>query len=506
VSNPLVIHVSSDAPENLDVLGVPVQSTDDGPRVMAGLAHDLAPSALDPQWCARQGFTARPGQVSVVRDVTGGTTIVLVGLGAEPQLAPERWRRAAASLVRAGGEGGRGALLVPDSRNDTGSIFGAREAQAVAEGAQLATYRYDTYKSTKSPGHIETLVVVSGPEANVPSLEEGVHRGVRTAEAVAFARNLINTPPSDLNPHDLAAQVVGELAHSPGVDVEVWEVDRITDERLGGLLGVSRGSSQAPVFVKAHYVPPGTSSDSPPPHVVLVGKGITFDSGGLSLKTADGMTTMKTDMSGAAVVLATISACADLGVGLEVTALAPVTENMPGGSAIKPGDVLTIRNGATIEVLNTDAEGRLVLADALSLAAEMQPAAIIDIATLTGAVSVALGTSIAGLFSNDMALQTSLLLASAESGEQLWALPMPDEYNEHIDSDVADMKNIGRAGQAGSIAAALLLKRFVGTVPWAHLDIAGTGRSAETQGYFTKGGTAFGVRTFLAYLADYPVD
>ncbi len=506
MSSPLVIQVATDAPENLDVLGVPVQSTDDGPRVMAGLAHDLAPHTLDPQWCARQGFTARPGQVSVVRDLTGGTTVVLVGLGAPSQTSPERWRRAAASLVRAGGEGGRGALLVPDSGDDTGSIFGAHEAQAVAEGAQLATYRYDAYKSTKAPGHIETLVLVSGEGADLVGLNVGVRRGLRTAQAVVFARNLINTPPSDLNPHEFAAQVVEELAHSPGVDVEVWEVDRITEEHLGGLLGVSRGSSQTPVFVKAHYVPIEVPSDAPRPHVVLVGKGITFDSGGLSLKTADGMTTMKTDMSGAAVVLATISACADLGIDLEVTALAPVTENMPGGSAIKPGDVLTIRNGATIEVLNTDAEGRLVLADALSLAVEMAPAAIIDIATLTGAVSVALGTSIAGLFSNDVALEKSLLSASAASGEQLWALPMPDEYNEHIDSEVADMKNIGRAGQAGSIAAALLLKRFVGTVPWAHLDIAGTGRSAETQGYFTKGGTAFGVRTFLAYLADYSVD
>ena len=215
------------------------------------------------------------------------------------------------------------------------------------------------------------------------------------------------------------------------------------------------------------------------------------------------MTTMKTDMSGAAAVIAALSACGDLGVRVRVTAIAPVTENMPGGRATKPGDVLTIRNGNTIEVLNTDAEGRLVLADGLSLAAEMEPDAIVDLATLTGACVVALGTSVAGSVRQRRRLHRRVEAASARAGEPTWPLPMPDEYKKHIDSDVADMKNMGKAGQAGAIAAALLLARFVDGVPWVHLDIAGPARSDENDGVLTKGGTGFGVRTLLELLDGY---
>jgi leucyl aminopeptidase len=242
------------------------------------------------------------------------------------------------------------------------------------------------------------------------------------------------------------------------------------------------------------------------PHIVLVGKGITFDSGGLSLKGAESMMTMKTDMSGAATVLATVSACADLGVRVRVSAIAPVTENMPGGKATKPGDVLVIRDGQTIEVLNTDAEGRLVLADGLSLAAELQPDAIIDLATLTGAAVVALGGSIAGLFGNDQALVDKVREAGSRAGEATWQLPLAKEYRSHIKSEVADMKNIGKAGQAGAIAAALLLERFVGEIPWVHIDIAGPARSDEDEGVLTKGGTGFGVRTVLELLRAYGGD
>jgi leucyl aminopeptidase len=239
------------------------------------------------------------------------------------------------------------------------------------------------------------------------------------------------------------------------------------------------------------------------PHVALVGKGISLDSGGLSLKSAEGMTTMKTDMSGAAAVLAAVSACGDSGVGVKVTAIAPMTENMPGGRATKPGDVLTIRNGRTIEVLNTDAEGRLVLADGLSLASELQPDAIVDLATLTGACVVALGGLIAGLFGSDDDLVRRIRAASERAGESTWPLPLFDEYGAHIDSEVADMKNIGKGGQAGAIAAALLLARFVDGVPWAHLDIAGPARADEDSGVLAKGGTGFGVRTLLELLRTF---
>ncbi|MHB8592919.1 MAG: leucyl aminopeptidase family protein, partial [Acidimicrobiales bacterium] len=322
-----------------------------------------------------------------------------------------------------------------------------------------------------------------------------------------FARDLVNEPPSTMTP-DLLAQAVAEhLETGAGVTLEVWDEERVAAEHLGGLLGVARGSAQPPRLLRAAYEPSDpVEVDGRVPHVVLVGKGITFDSGGLSLKTADGMVTMKTDMSGAAAVLAAIAVCGDLGVRVRVTAIAPVTENMPGGRATKPGDVLTIRNGLTIEVLNTDAEGRLVLADGLSLASEMSPDAIIDLATLTGACVVALGSSIAGVLGNDTMLIERVRQASRRAGEAVWPLPLADEYRSHIESEVADMKNVGKGGQAGAIAAALLLARFVEGTPWVHLDIAGPARSDEDSGYLTKGGTGFGVRTVLELLQGFAGD
>jgi leucyl aminopeptidase len=493
------------APADASVVGVPVLADETGPVVPPGLPAEVAgvvlASSLDADRLRRDGFTAKPGQSLDLRPTGGGASVVLLGLGDPGGVDAERWRRAAAALVRAAGEGGSAVLAVP-----VPALGGAplEVGAAVAEGAALAAYRFDPYRSTAKPGPIDSLVVVATGDAE--ALAAGVRRGGLTAEAVVFARDLINTPAGDLPPRSLAELVVERLQDLPGTSVEVWDEERIADERLGGLLGVSAGSLEPPRFVRAVYEPAQPLEvDGRVPHVVLVGKGITFDSGGLSLKTADGMTTMKTDMSGAAIVSAALSACAGLGVRVRVTALAPLTENMPGSRAIKPGDVLTIRNGLTIEVLNTDAEGRLVLADALSLAAELDPApdAVVDVATLTGAATVALGTGVAALFGSDEQLVERVRDAGARAGERLWPMPMPEDYAEHIDSDVADMKNVGRAGQAGAIAAAMLLSRFTGGLPWAHLDIAGTGRSAESSGYLSKGGTAFGVRTLLALLTAY---
>jgi leucyl aminopeptidase len=414
--------------------------------------------------------------------------VLVVGLGPTAKLDPERWRRGAAAVVRAGGEGGTAAAFVP---------VGAPGA-ALAEGALLAGYRFDAYRSKPSPAALERLVVVS---EQPDELRSDFERGVIESDAAAFARDLVNTPPSDLDPSEFARRVEERLSGRPGTTVEVWDEARIAAERLGGLETVARGSAQPPRVVMAHYTPARQAEvDGKVPHVVLVGKGITFDSGGLSLKTADGMMTMKTDMSGAATVMAAISACAECDVPIRVSAIAMVTENMPGPNAVKPGDVLRARNGATIEVLNTDAEGRLVLADGLSLATELEPEAIIDVATLTGAQVVALGRSIGALFGNDETLMDGIEAVARDEGEPLWQMPLPEEYADHIDSEVADMKNMGRPGEAGSIAAAMLLSRFVGDVPWAHLDIAGPARSGESSGYLAKGGTAFGVRTLIEYV------
>jgi leucyl aminopeptidase len=238
------------------------------------------------------------------------------------------------------------------------------------------------------------------------------------------------------------------------------------------------------------------------PHVVLVGKGITFDSGGLSIKPATGMMTMKTDMTGSAVVMAAIGLASRLDIPVQVTAIAMLTENVINGSATKPGDVLTIRNGTTVEVLNTDAEGRLVLADGLTLATELTPDAIIDVATLTGAQVVALGDEVGAIFASTDELANAFACASVATGEPLWRLPLVDAYESHIDSDIADIKNIGKAGAAGTISAALFLRRFTKGMPWVHLDIAGPSRADQQRGPVTKGGTAFSARTIVEFLSQ----
>jgi leucyl aminopeptidase len=492
-------------------VGVPVVRSGDGPRPAPGvperlnIGHAGVTTALSAELAARRGFRGDAGQSLVVAS-SDGPALVYLGCGDPGSVTTDTLRRSAASLVRGAGRSGVAVYVLPEGlvdglpREESGGPAAPaprRAAQAVTEGAVLAGYRFTSHKTDTDESGVDG-VVVAGAGLEPEVVAEGVRRGASVAEAVCFARDLVNEPPSTMSPALLAAAVQERLAGGSGVTLEVWDEDRIVAERLGGLLGVARGSAEPPRLIRAVYEPADpVQVDGKVPHVVLVGKGITFDSGGLSLKTPEGMTTMKTDMSGAAAVMAAVSACADLGVRLRVTAIAPVTENMPGGRATKPGDVLTIRNGRTIEVLNTDAEGRLVLADGLSLAAESAPDAIVDLATLTGACVVALGRSIAGLFGNDDALVARVGAASERAGEPTWPLPLPAQYRGDIDSEVADMKNVGKSGQAGAIAAAMLLERFVGDVPWAHLDIAGPARSDDDDGILTKGGTGFGVRTLL---------
>jgi leucyl aminopeptidase len=504
-------------PPELVAIGVPVASHEEGPRVAVGAgtlaAAGLPPVELDPTWCTRHGFTGKVGETLTfrtagpTREVSAGegpnrAEIVLVGVGALALLAGDRGleslRRASAAFVRAAGHGGACAFLLPDA-----DMAVDRSAAAVAEGSVLASYRYDVYRTGDHPGPLDALVIVPGNPDDAPAAAAGSARGATVAESVGLARDLVNEPPSSLTPEKFADTFVRRFAEVPELSVEVWDEPRIVAERLGGLLGVARGSSQPPRLVRVEYRPSDPLEiNGRVPHVALVGKGITFDSGGLSLKTATGMETMKTDMGAAAAVLSAVGAAAGLGARIRITAFAPLTENMPGGSATKPGDVLSTRSGKTIEVLNTDAEGRLVLADGLTLAVEAAPDAIIDLATLTGAAVVALGREIGGLFGNDDDLIGAVRAAGERAGEPLWPLPLPDDYRSHIESEVADMRNMGRPGQAGSIAAALLLREFVGEVPWAHLDIAGPARSDEDTRYLTKGGTGFGVRTLVALVTS----
>ncbi len=493
-------------PADLVGVGLPVVSTDDGPRVAGGstlVPGVVVPEALDASWCKQHGFSAKVGQTLTYRSAEGGgsgTEIILVGIGSAAMLAGDRGleslRRASAAFVRSVGQGATAAFVLPEHSDlDVG-----RAGAAVSVGARLASYKYDGFRTAEPGSRLASLAVlaVDASADERAALEVGVARGARVAESVALARDLVNEPPSSLTPTRLADRFVDRFAGVAGVSIEVWDEDRIAGEHLGGLLGVARGSTQPPRLVRVEYEPSDpVEVDGKVPHIALVGKGITFDSGGLSLKTATGMETMKTDMGGAAAVLSAVDAAAALGARLRITALTPLTENMPGGSATKPGDVLTARSGKTIEVLNTDAEGRLVLADALALAVEASPDAIVDLATLTGAAVVALGKDIGGLLGNDESLMSELRTASDRAGEPIWPLPMPDDYRSHIDSEIADMRNVGRPGQAGTIAAAMLLREFVGDVPWAHLDIAGPARSDEDSRYLTKGGTGFGVRTLV---------
>jgi leucyl aminopeptidase len=305
--------------------------------------------------------------------------------------------------------------------------------------------------------------------------------------------------PSDRKtPAWLAGQARTAAAQS-GLGVRVWDTAELAALGFGGLLAVGAGSARPPCLIELSYQPP-----HPAGHVVLVGKGITFDSGGLSLKPNDGMKLMKTDMAGGAVVIAVMSALARLGVRSRVTGLVAAAENMPSGSALRPGDVITHYGGRTAEVLNTDAEGRLVLADGLAYAdAVLQPDVIVDIATLTGAVRIALGTGIGALFASDDQVAAGLLEAARVSGDALWRMPLVEDYRDALDSPVADLANVphGSRARAGSIDAALFLREFTGGRPWAHLDIAGAARSASDEGENTKGATGFGTRVLLRWLA-----
>jgi len=362
--------------------------------------------------------------------------------------------------------------------------------RALADGLRLASYGY-TLKEREPRALREIALVVRDPAA----LKAALARALVVTAATATARDLVNTPPADKSPAWLAKQATSLLK---GLDVRVRDEKELAAEGWGGVLAVGQGSSRPPRVVEARYDGGGSR------HVVLVGKGITFDTGGISIKPNASMQTMKMDMGGAAAVLATVRAAADLKLPVTVTAIACIAENMPSGSAQRPSDVIHQYDGTTVEVLNTDAEGRLVLADGLGYAvAELKPDLLVDIATLTGAMEVAMGKRVAGFFASDDKLAKALEQASAASGERLWRFPLVEDYRRALESDTADLRNIGdpkQKLQGGAITAALFLQSFTGGVPWAHLDIAGPGWAAGDDEELTKGGTGYGVRLLVRWL------
>jgi leucyl aminopeptidase len=411
---------------------------------------------------------------------------ILVGVGEPGALTLDGVRRAAAAIARRASKAASvGTTLASLSGTD---LDPADAAQALAEGFVLGGYQYLEYKGDASPSKLKKVTVIGAGGADV---RNAVSRGAAIADAVIWARDMVNTPSKEKSPADMVA-AARRLLRGRGISVQVFEGARLEAERLGGVLGVGQGSEQTPRFLKMTYAPRGARGKA----LALVGKGVVFDSGGLSLKTASGMETMKTDMSGGAAVIAAMSTLQDLGVKTRVTGYVPLVENMPSGTAIRPGDVLEIRNGKTVEVLNTDAEGRLILADALSLASDEKPAAVIDLATLTGACMVALGEKIAGLMGNDDAWVGQVRDAADRAGEPVWHLPLPPEYRKQLESEVADLKNIG-GSYGGALTAGLFLQEFVDGAPWVHLDIAGPARASANDGYLVKGGTGYGVRTLV---------
>ncbi len=369
--------------------------------------------------------------------------------------------------------------------------------ELVARGARLGGYSYRRYKTDKQKKQpLQTLHVALHESDRAPkTTKEVLHRAEVVSEAVALARDLINESPLDLYPESYAARV--KKVAGPRLKVKVFTPPELQRMGMNLLLGVGSGSARSPRLVHLTYKPAGADRDKG--RIVLVGKGITFDSGGLSLKTTAGMEDMKVDMSGSAAVLATMRVLAELGPKIEVHGLMALAENMPSGTAIRPGDVIKSAAGKTVEINNTDAEGRLVLADALHYAKGLAPTRIVDLATLTGACVVALGPSTTGLFSNDDALAGELLDSAKRTGEDFWRMPLTPVLKEQLKSDVADMRNTG-AREGGAITAALFLSEFIGDTPWAHLDIAGPATTKSDNGADAKGGTGVAVATLCDWL------
>jgi leucyl aminopeptidase len=477
----LAIDVAKSVPPADGCLGVPVGVDGPLPREL-----DLERATL-----AAAGFEGKLGQTLLIprRDAP---VLVAVGIGSPAELDAAALRDAAAAFARAAAPHARLCTTLADVARVPPDVAG----HAVVEGVVLARYRYDSLKRMPGPG-LRAVTLVAGP-ARLEAVRRGAERGQVFAAAAELARDLANAPPAYLTATRMA-EVATAIAAERGLDIEVFDADALARLGCGGLLGVNAGSVEPPRMVKLTYRP--TNGRGEPiratARIALAGKGITYDSGGINLKPGDSMHgVMKMDMSGAAAVLGAMSALSPLGCPTAVTGYLMCTDNMPSGSAQKMGDVLTIRGGKTVEVLNTDAEGRLILADALVLAVEERPDAIVNIATLTGACLRALGDQIAGVFGNHQGFVDQVAAAAGRTGESVWQLPLDRRYRKQLDSAIADMKNVGGDTPA-AITAALFLAEFVGDVPWAHVDICGPMCADTDEAWRPKGATGFGARLLV---------
>ncbi|GGZ70108.1 leucyl aminopeptidase [Streptomyces echinoruber] len=483
----------------VDAIVVGVAKGAEGPVVAPGA--EAVDQAYDGRLAAvleTLGATGAEGEVTKLPAPSGfkAPLVVAVGLGAQPEkdagYDAEALRRAAGCAARALAGSQKAAFALP--------LADAADAGAVAEGVLLGAYTFDAYKdrgegAKKGKGNGKAPLgeaALLGGRPRDKAYKAALERAVAVCEELNRARDLVNTPPNDLNPEAFAA-IAQAAAKEHGIKVQVLDEKALAKGGYGGILGVGSGSASAPRLVKLSY-----RNSKAKKHLAFVGKGITYDSGGISLKPAGHNETMKCDMSGAAAVFAAVVAAARLGLEVNVTGWLALAENMPSGSATRPGDVLRMYSGKTVEVLNTDAEGRLVLADALWAASQEKPDAIVDVATLTGAMVLALGSRTFGIMANDDAFRSAVFEAAQEVGEQAWPMPLPEHLRKGMDSPVADIANMGER-MGGGLVAGLFLREFVGEgITWAHLDIAGPAFNEQGPfGYTPKGGTGSGVRTLV---------
>jgi leucyl aminopeptidase len=489
--------VSSASPAEVpvDLLVLPVfQGREPGPGVadvQAALGADLMRMLEDHRFRGKLGETLTMPTLGRLR----AKSVLLVGVGPKADAGPTEIRKASFKVARIATKFTTLASTLPQ-------IGRSREesARAFAEGVVLGAYRFDRYKerpiddASKEKPRLKRAIALAGADGR--ALRGALERGQTYAEAANWARDLVNMPALEATPGFLASEA-RKMAASNGLRCKIWTKAELKKGGFGGILGVGSGSVNEPRLIELVYQGAGNSAP-----IAITGKGVTFDSGGLSLKEASAMEWMKADMGGAAAALAVMRAVAQLKPKVNVIAAIPSSENMPGGAAIRPGDVLRHRGGKTSEVLNTDAEGRLILADALAFLSEKNPRVIIDTATLTGAAMVALGTDIWAVMGSDDRLIQDLLAAGRSEGEPGWQLPLWTDYRRNIESTVADVKNTGpRWG--GAINAALFLKEFVGPVPWAHMDVAGTAFVEQNDEYWPRGGTGSPARTIIRYVEDH---
>jgi leucyl aminopeptidase len=462
------LHEGEDAPENIGSVAEPALRAGD--------------------------FSGKQGESALLYTDLAAPRLLLLGLGERSSFTLEKVRRTAASAARRARTIGVREVAFALPRPESASVEGA--ARAAVEGATLGLYRFTRYKSggreADTDRDLDTFELVLDAAADEPAVSRAADVGVKVAAATLLARDLANEPSNTATPEYLAAKA-REIAERYAMEVEVLDRARIEAEGLVGLATVGRSAENEPRFIVLEH---RNGGDGAP--IVLVGKAVTFDSGGISIKPSSGMEDMKFDMSGGAAVLGAMEAVGAIDLPLNVVALVPATENLPGGGAFKPGDVLRLHSGKTVEVLSTDAEGRLILADALSYARRYEPAAVVDCATLTGACRVALGDHASGLMGNDEDLIAEVQAAGETTGERAWPLPLFDEYTEQIRGDVADIKNSG-GRYGGALTAGAFLKEFA-DFPWAHLDIAGTAYGKKGDAYTAKGATGAPTRLLVEFL------